>query len=93
LVKQQSVSVGWQTVFMFISILNIWAFYRIEKLGLGLVIIILPSVASIAFQMVLPYPWGLLTALGLTIAIPIYFVRKWSKEWNKKFEDDSTQFW
>lgn len=38
------VSVGWQIVFTFISILNLWAFYRIRKLRKYAVYVIMPSV-------------------------------------------------
>jgi len=40
---------------------------------------------SIGVSMVLPYPYGLLFALGLAPLIPVYFIRKWTREWNKKF--------
>jgi len=88
LVKQEPVSVGWQIVFMFIPVLNFWAFYRIEKLRLGLVIILAIEIPSFLFQMILPFPYGLGVSIGMlviSIVIPIYFVRKWSREWNAKF--------
>jgi len=37
------VSVAWQIVFTFIPILNIWAFYRIRKLRMYLLLIVLPT--------------------------------------------------
>ncbi|HEX7033592.1 MAG TPA: hypothetical protein VF172_11390 [Nitrososphaera sp.] len=38
------VSVGWQIVFTFIGILNLWAFYRIRKLRKYLLYVVAPSV-------------------------------------------------
>jgi len=87
-VKQQPVNVGWQTLFMFIPFVDIWAFYRIEKLKLGLVIIIVTAGADLGLRMMLPFPYGFVGGIGMlifSIAIQIYFIRKWSMEWNAKF--------
>lgn len=40
MVKQESVSVNWQTLFILIPIVNIWAVYRIEKLRKSLLTVI-----------------------------------------------------
>ena len=37
------VSIGWQIVFAIISPINLWAFYRIKKLGLYALYVIVPS--------------------------------------------------
>ena len=48
------VSVAWQIVFTFISILNLWAFYRIRKLIRYFLYVVLPSIAySIVFLVVM----------------------------------------
>jgi len=39
------VSVAWQIVFTFISILNLWAFYRIRKLRKYVAYVIVPDIA------------------------------------------------
>jgi hypothetical protein len=39
------VSIGWQIVFIFISPLNIWAFYRIKRLTKAALYIFAPSMA------------------------------------------------
>ena len=39
------VSIGWQIVFMFITPLNIWAFYRIKRLTKATLYIFAPSLA------------------------------------------------
>ena len=87
MVKQEPVSVGWQTIFMIIPVVNFWAFYRIEKLRLGLVIVLAIEIPSFLFQMLLPFPYGLGVSIGMlviSIVIPMYFVRKWSREWNER---------
>jgi hypothetical protein len=39
----KKVSVGWQIVFTFIPVANLWAFYRIRKLRRFVLFIVLPS--------------------------------------------------
>ncbi len=46
MVKQKSVTVAWQVVFTFIPFVNLWAFYRIQKLRLYLLIIIGSSIIA-----------------------------------------------
>ena len=50
LVAKKSVSVKWQIVFLFVSILNIWAFYRIQKLRKVFLFVYLPSIAMIVIM-------------------------------------------
>ena len=38
MVKQKPVNVNWQTVFVFIPILDLWAFYSVQKLRMALLI-------------------------------------------------------
>lgn len=38
MVKQAPVSIGWQTIFVFLPILDLWAFYRVQKLRMSLLI-------------------------------------------------------
>ncbi len=85
MVKQEPVSVGWQTVFMFIPYVWIYAFYRIEKLLLGIVLLLVALAISTAVQMLLPFPFGFGIALAVSIGLPVYFIREWSREWNTKF--------
>ena len=85
MVKQEPVSVGWQTAFMFIPYVWIYAFYRIEKLLLGIVLLLVALAISTAVQMLLPFPFGFGIALAVSIGLPVYFIREWSREWNTKF--------
>ena len=84
MVEKKPVNVNWQTLFAFIPIVWLWAFWRIEKLRLALLLL----VGILAFQtvmaMLLPFPWGLGAQWAIQILPVIFFVRKWSREWNEK---------
>lgn len=84
MVEQKPVNVGWQIAFCIIPYLWIYAFYRIEKLGMGLVLVVVTLIASIGFQIVLPFPYGFASAVLLDIVLPISFIVNWSREWNTR---------
>ena len=84
MVNKKPVNVGWQIVFCIINPLWIYGFYRIEKLRLGLAIMIPTIVVNSVINYSVPYPWGLAIASAIIILVPILFMRKWSIEWNKK---------
>ena len=88
MVAQKPVNVTLQTVLMFIPLVWIYAFYRIEKLNMGLFLLFVAIAVSMVFQLVIPFPFGLILAYVPTFAIPIYYIRKWSKEWNANFQDN-----
>ena len=99
MVKQKSVTVAWQVVFTFIPIVGLWAFYRIQKLRLCLLIIIGSSIiAGIIIGITFPFTGSLTempdvssyytSSIVVSIAIQllvIYLVVKWSRSWNRKF--------
>ena len=99
MVKQKSVTVAWQVVFMFIPFVNLWAFYRIQKLRLYLLIIIGSSIiAGIIMGITFGFTGSLMempdvssyyiSSIVVSIAIQllaIYLVVKWSRNWNAKF--------
>ena len=87
MVRQTRVSIGWQTALVIIPYGWIYGFYRIEKLRLGLVLVLITVAANITAQAVLPWPFGLIVALAILVILPIRFIRKWSHEWNKKFSE------
>ena len=96
-VKQEPVSVNWQTLYCLLPVVWLWAFYRIEKLRLALVILIpLSFVFSTLAGVLLQFGiGGVDTLLNYIIlvgivyvphaAISIALVRKWSEQWNEKF--------
>jgi len=104
MVKQKPVNVNLQTVFVFIPILDLWAFYRVQKLRLALLIFLVGfSAAAIVMVFATLGPDGFMvedldeiysnsayigSSIGLTLAqygLAVYLIRRWSKEWNKKF--------
>jgi len=100
MVKQTPVSVGWQTLLVVLPLIWLFAFYRIEKLMMGILILLVGFGISIVSQLILPFPYGFGLALIVTIPLSIYFIRKWSKDWNIKIQKsssqiipDETQFW
>jgi len=54
---------------------------------MGLVLLLITLGVTTALQLVLPFPYGFFVTWVVSIGIPIYFIRKWSKEWNTKFQD------
>ena len=89
MVTLKRVNVGIQVIFCIIPYLWIYGFYRIEKLRMGLVIIVVTFVASIGIQMLLPYPYGLGTAYIFSIVLPTAFIIRWSREWNVRVVNDT----
>ncbi len=104
MVKQKPVNVNLQTVFVFIPIVDIWSFYRVQKLRLALLIFLVGfTAAALAMVFVTLGPEGFMvgdpdeifsdsayigSTIGLTIVqygLAVYLIRRWSKEWNKKF--------
>ena len=84
--EKKPVSIGWQVVFVIIPYVWIYAFYRIEKLRIGIVLAIITTIVGIGFQMILPFPWGLAFALFGNAWLVVFFHRRWTKQWNSKFE-------
>ncbi len=77
MVSNGRVNIGWQMFFSVLPIVWIWAAYRIEKLRKALLIFI-PS--SILISLFVPFPLSL-----ISIVIPVYFMWKWSKQWNERW--------
>lgn len=106
IIATKPVSLFWQTVFAIF--IDVFAFYRIQKLRRYLLIVVLPSVlittpiSTLATDLNCIPDWWLFfiydtcTPLGPQIingiiyggflVFSIYLVRKWSMQWNKKFE-------
>ena len=58
------------------------AFYRIRKLTNGLVIELIIFLADVLVQTIILWPFGIIFTLPLTVGVPVYFVRKWTLEYN-----------
>ena len=85
MVKQAPVNLALQTIASVFVIISWYAYYRIEKLRFGLIIIAITLSISIGIQMIFPFPYGVVLAIVPSIIIPIYYMRKWSEDWNAKF--------
>ena len=104
MVKQEPVSVNWQTAFMLFLPSALWAAYRIEKLRkfllyflvIGLTVYFV--VGSILFQ---DRIWaeeedfdvryfGLLLQIAI-MGASIISIRKWSREWNERVSGMANQ--
>ncbi len=86
MVAKGPVSVHWQMLFTIIPLVWIYAFYRIERLILGIIFAIITGIITYGIQIALPMEFGFAVSWLVSILIPIYFIRKWSIEWNQKFE-------
>ena len=88
-VKQEPVNIKLQIIFVFIPFLNLYAFYKIQKLRLFLCFFIPIAVVSrIIGAAPSTYEWAIIHTIlfsGLSIGLSIWFVLKWSKQWNEKF--------
>ena len=88
-VKQEPVNIKLQIIFVFIPFLNLYAFYKIQKLRLFLCFFIPIAVANrIIGAAPSTYEWAIIHTIlfsGLSIGLSIWFVLKWSKQWNEKF--------
>ena len=91
MVEKEPVSVNWQTLFILIPIIDLWAAYRVEKLGLYILLIIALAVVGfivgfvegfLFFGMSDFFSW-IVVLVGVVISILL--IRSWSTEWNEKF--------
>ena len=63
---------------------QIIAFYRIKKLVHGIVIEIVIFFIDLVVSSIISWPVGTMIALPITVVIPVYYVRKWTLEFNTK---------
>ena len=92
MVEKKPVSVNWQTLFILIPVIDLWAAYRVEKLGRYILLIIALAVVSfivgfvegfLFFGMSDFFTW---IVILVGVVISIILIRSWSTEWNEKFE-------
>ncbi len=107
MVRKEPVSVNWQTLFVIIPIVDLWATYRIEKLRLYLLVMIAIAVTGFVIEIAIfgidayfseqedftSNSWFQSAILLVEIGIAIILVRKWSSEWNENilFEGKSRE--
>ena len=59
------------------------AFYRIQKLINGIIIEVIIFFVDLVIQMSISWPFGMIISLPISILVPLYYVRKWTLEFNK----------
>jgi len=62
---------------------QIIAFYRIKKLVYGIIIEVAIFFIDLIIQVVISWPAGMIISLPITVGIPVYYVRKWTLEFNR----------
>ncbi len=60
------------------------AFYRIKKLVYGIIIEIAIFVIDLVISSIISWPASMIFALPITVGIPVYYVRKWTLEFNQR---------
>ncbi len=59
------------------------AFYRIRKLIYGIIIEVALFFVDLIIQMSISWPFGMIIVLPISILVPLYYIRKWTLEFNK----------
>lgn len=59
------------------------AFYRIRKLTYGIILEVVIFFIDLLLQVSISWPFGLVISLPLSVGLPLYFVRKWTLEFNQ----------
>ena len=62
---------------------QLFAFYRIRKLTYGIMIELIIFFADLMIRMNISWPFGMMIILPISVVIPVYFVRRWTLEFNK----------
>ena len=90
MVKQESVSIRRQTVYALIPILYLYAAYKIQKFRWYFVITFTIGIAlALGTKALLPFPFDLIVEIPVELAVSVYLIRRWSKEWNKSFSENN----
>jgi hypothetical protein len=62
---------------------QIIAFYRIKKLLYGIILEVMIFFIALIINLVISWPAGMIIALPITVGVPVYYVRKWTLEFNR----------
>ncbi len=97
--ERKPVSIAVQVILCIIPLVWLYGFYRIEKLGSGILMVI--GVAILAIVLLFIPVFGYALAWLASAILPIYYIVKWSQEWNENIltegksseneEDDDTE--
>jgi len=100
--ERKPVSIAVQVILCIIPLVWLYGFYRIEKLGAGILMVIGVAILAIVIQFIIPFFFGYALAWIASAILPIYYIVKWSQEWNEDIliegkddknegEDDNTE--
>ncbi len=62
---------------------QIIAFYRIKKLFYGIIVETVIFFIDLIIQFIISWPVGMLITFPITVGVPVYYVRKWTIEFNR----------
>ena len=62
---------------------QLFAFYRVRKLVYGIIIELIIFFVDLIIQMNISWPFGMIIVLPISVLIPLYYIRKWTLEFNK----------
>jgi len=82
MVEQNRVNIAAQVILCIIPLVWLYGFYRIEKLGAGILMVIGVAILAIVIQWFIPF-YGYALAWLASALLPIYYIVKWSQEWNE----------
>ena len=86
--KNKPVDVGYQIAFVFFPGLDLYAFYKVKKLRMYLLIILAIAIpTAISVWVLSDSSYNYLIITGVTLSTGIYFIQKWSRKWNKQFDN------
>ncbi len=83
------VSITVQVILCLIPFLWIIGFARIQKLMVGILMLIGVAIMVVLIQFFIPFEFGYLLAWLASFLLPIYYMVKWSQEWNDSIPIDS----
>ena len=62
---------------------QLFAFYRIRKLTYGIIIEVIIFLVDLIINLNIPWPFGMMVVLPISVLIPVVYVRKWTLEFNR----------
>ena len=87
--ERHRVSIAVQVILCLIPIVWIYGFFRIEKLMAGILMLIGVVILTVVIQVLIPFDFGFAIAWLVSFLTPIYYIVKWSNQWNDSIPVDS----
>jgi len=98
--ERKPVSITVQVILCIIPLVWLYGFFRIEKLMAGIAMVIAVAILALVILFFIPF-FGYALAWLASVILPIYYIVKWSQEWNENIlnegksseneEDDDTE--